>query len=28
VRLVLSNRVKDIDEACAQLSAFADRFIA
>lgn len=28
VRLVLSNRVKDIDEACAQLSEFAARFIA
>jgi probable F420-dependent oxidoreductase len=28
VRLVLSNRVKDIDEACAQLSEFAKRFIA
>ena len=28
VRMVLSNREKDIDEACAQLSAFAERFIA
>ena len=28
VRLVLSNRVKDIDEACAQLTEFAARFIA
>lgn len=28
VRLVLSNRVKDIDEACTQLSEFAKRFIA
>jgi probable F420-dependent oxidoreductase len=28
VRLVLSNRVKDIDAACAQLTAFAERFIA
>jgi probable F420-dependent oxidoreductase len=28
VRLVLSNRVKDIDEACAQLTEFAKRFIA
>ena len=28
VRLVLSNREKDIGEACEQLSAFADRFIA
>jgi probable F420-dependent oxidoreductase len=28
VRLVLSNRVKDIDEACAQLTTFAERFIA
>lgn len=28
VRLVLSNREKNIDEACAQLSAFAARFIA
>jgi alkanesulfonate monooxygenase SsuD/methylene tetrahydromethanopterin reductase-like flavin-dependent oxidoreductase (luciferase family) len=28
VRMVLSNREKDIDKACAQLSTFADRFIA
>jgi probable F420-dependent oxidoreductase len=28
VRMVLSNREKDIDKACAQLSQFAERFIA
>jgi probable F420-dependent oxidoreductase len=28
VRLVLSNRLKDIDEACAQLDEFARRFIS
>src|SRR4051794_12959510 len=28
VRLVLSTRTKDIDEACAQMSTFAERFIA
>jgi probable F420-dependent oxidoreductase len=28
VRMVLSNREKDIDKACAQLSQFAKRFIA
>ncbi|MEY2460683.1 MAG: hypothetical protein QOG30_2513 [Acidimicrobiaceae bacterium] len=28
VRMVLSNREKDIDKACEQLSQFADRFIA
>jgi probable F420-dependent oxidoreductase len=28
VRMVLSNREKDIDRACAQLSQFAERFIA
>jgi len=28
VRMVMSNREKDVDKACAQLSAFAERFIA
>ena len=28
VRMVMSNREKDIDKACAQLSAFAERFLA
>ena len=28
VRLVLSTRLKDIDEACSQLTTFAERFIA
>jgi alkanesulfonate monooxygenase SsuD/methylene tetrahydromethanopterin reductase-like flavin-dependent oxidoreductase (luciferase family) len=28
VRLVLSTRTKDIDEACDQMSAFAERFIS
>jgi len=28
VRMVMSNREKDIDKACSQLSAFAERFIA
>ena len=28
VRMVLSNREKDIDAACAQLTEFAKRFIA
>jgi hypothetical protein len=28
VRMVLSNRERDINKACAQLSEFAERFIA